>query len=63
MYNSAGYSLGASAAAGGLAYTGFESVYAAMAAFALIAAGSAMMRVAPVLRSPRARRRREMLDL
>ena len=46
MYQKAGAALGA----GGLAYTGFGSVWAVMAGFALLAAGAALLRIAPRLR-------------
>lgn len=36
--------------AGGLAYTGFGSVWAVLAGFALIAMGAAVLRVAPRFR-------------
>ena len=36
--------------AGGLAYTGFGSVWAVLAGFALVAMGAAVLRIAPRLR-------------
>ena len=53
MYNHIGTAAGAVVGAGTLAMTGFDSVWLALAAFALIAAGTAVLRIAP-------RRKREV---
>ncbi|AZC13705.1 MULTISPECIES: hypothetical protein [unclassified Microbacterium] len=47
MYNDAVSSMGAGAGAGALAATGFDSLWLGLAAFALIAAGMAVMRIVP----------------
>lgn len=47
MYNDAISSTGAGAGAGVLAATGFDSLWLGLAAFALIAAGTAVMRIVP----------------
>jgi hypothetical protein len=46
MYQKAGAVMGA----GGLAYTGFDSMWAVMAGFALIAMGAAVLRIVPRFR-------------
>ncbi|GMA21405.1 hypothetical protein MM440_02750 [Arsenicicoccus piscis] len=53
----------AAGTAGGLTYAGFDNLYYAMGTFALIAAFSAVKRVAPVFRNKAARERAEMLSL
>ncbi|WP_181373551.1 MULTISPECIES: hypothetical protein [Microbacterium] len=47
MYNNIASSTGAGAGAGMLAMTGTNSLWLALAAFALIAAGTAVMRIVP----------------
>ena len=47
MYNNISSSAGAGVGAGALAMTGFNSVWLGLAAFALIAAGTAIMRIVP----------------
>ena len=46
MYNHAGVA-GGSAAVGSLPFTGINVVWMVLAAFALVAAGSALLRIAP----------------
>lgn len=46
----AGAALGGAALGSGLAFTGIDAAYAACAGFALVAAGLAVVRVAPSLR-------------
>lgn len=52
MYQKAGAAMGA----GGLAYTGFGSVWAVLAGFALVAMGAAVLRIAPRFRGRAAAR-------
>jgi hypothetical protein len=47
MYNNFGSSAAAGTGAGVLASTGFNSIWVGLAAFALIAAGTALMRIVP----------------
>jgi hypothetical protein len=47
MYNNVATSAGAGTGAGMLAMTGSNSLWLALAAFALIAAGTAIMRIVP----------------
>lgn len=54
MYNNIASSAGAGVGVGTLAMTGFDSVWLGLAAFALIAAGTAVMRIAPRRRAPEA---------
>ena len=47
MYNNISSSAGAGLGAGALAATGFNSLWWGLAAFALIVAGTAVMRIVP----------------
>ncbi|MCH8612914.1 hypothetical protein [Arsenicicoccus dermatophilus] len=47
---------------GGLTYAGFENLYYAMGAFALVAAASAVKRMVPVYRTRSARARAAMIS-
>lgn len=55
MYEKAGSVAAAGMTSGGLAFTGLGSLWLILAAFALLAAGAAMLRIAPRLgtRKPR----------
>lgn len=55
MYNNISSSAGAGTGAGVLAATGADSLWLGLAAFALVAAGTAIMRIVP-------RRQRELVD-
>ncbi|WP_170977837.1 hypothetical protein [Blastococcus sp. CCUG 61487] len=47
MYDNPSASLAAGGTGGVLAYTGFGSLWLVLAAFAMIAAGTALMRIVP----------------
>jgi hypothetical protein len=47
MYNNPSATLATGGAGGALAYTGFNSIWWALAAFALIAVGTALLRIVP----------------
>jgi hypothetical protein len=47
MYNNPSAPLAAGGATGVLAYTGFDAIWLALAAFAMIALGAALMRIVP----------------
>jgi hypothetical protein len=52
MYNHISSSAGAGLGAGALASTGFNSLWLGLAAFALVAAGTAVMRIVPKRHRP-----------
>ena len=62
MYNNPATPVFAAGVGGGLTYAGFESLYLAMGALALVAAVSAVKRMAPVYRGKAARARAAMLN-
>ncbi|AKT52252.1 hypothetical protein [Arsenicicoccus sp. oral taxon 190] len=61
MYNNPATPVFAAGVGGGLTYAGFDNLYLAMGAFAMVAAFSAVKRMAPVYRGKAARARAAML--
>lgn len=51
MYNKAGTAVAAGATSGGLAMTGFNAMWVLLAGFAMLAVGSALLRIIPRARS------------